>query len=337
MRLLRSNQVSGGRSILDAGTEDMRVAAYQHGIYPRSEAVVSATRGVERGRVSPEEVDAAFADDLRELVDVQRTAGLDYFSDGLLRWQDIFRPLVDATSGLEARTLVRWFDNNSFFRAPEVLGPLAISTPVPEVFWWDEGIPTQKVATLPSPYMLARATHGERDLIDELTREVLAPVVGALSARGYEVIHLQEPWLGYFGIEPEEWDPFEKALTEVRDAAADRTVVLHVYFGDAGPHADRLRALPVDVVGIDFVETDPASLGTHWSVGLLAGVLDGRSSLVESVDATVAFAKEALERTGASSLFVSSNAELELLPRDLARQKVERLGEIAARLKEDLA
>ena len=92
----------------------------------------------------------------------------------------------------------------------------------------------------------------------------------------------------------------------------------------------------MDVVGIDFVETDPASLGSRWDVGLLAGVLDGRSSLVESVDATVAFAKEALERTGAPALFVSSNADLELLPRDLARQKVERLGEIAARLKEDL-
>src|SRR5437870_4295704 len=123
----------------------MHVAAYQHGIYPRSESVVAATRGVERGRVSPGEVDAAFVDDLREFVDVQLGAGLDYFSDGLLRWQDIFRPLVDATSGLEARTLVRWFDNNSFFRAPEVVGPLTNSSSVPEVFAWDEDIPTPRV------------------------------------------------------------------------------------------------------------------------------------------------------------------------------------------------
>jgi methionine synthase II (cobalamin-independent) len=112
--------------------------------------------------------------------------------------------------------------------------------------------------------------------------------------------------------------------------------VLHLYFGDAGPHAERLRSLPVDVLGIDFVETDPASLGTNWELGLLAGVLDGRSSLVESVGATVAFVKEALARTGARELFVSSNADLELLPRDLARTKVERLGEISARLKEEL-
>ena len=40
------------------------VAAYQHGIYPRSEAVVAATRGLERGRTSPEEVSQANAADL---------------------------------------------------------------------------------------------------------------------------------------------------------------------------------------------------------------------------------------------------------------------------------
>src|SRR5437763_10490811 len=179
----------------------MRVAAYQHGIYPRSEAVVAATRGIERERVTSADVDAAFERDLREFVDVQRAAGLDYFSDGLLRWQDIFRPLVDASAGLEARTLVRWFDNNSFFRAPDVVGELALPNPIPDTYTWAGEVPTPRVATLPSPYMFSRATQGDRDVIGELTREVLAPVVRALGERGYEVIHLQEPWLGYFGID----------------------------------------------------------------------------------------------------------------------------------------
>src|SRR5439155_3530339 len=111
---------------------------------------------------------------------------------------------------------------------------------------------------------------------------VLAPVCAALAGRGYEVLHLHEPWLPYFGIEPESWDEFEKALTEVRSALpGGTTLVLHVSFGDAGPHIDRLRRLPVDVVGVDLVETDPASLGSRWETGLLAGCLDGRSSLLE--------------------------------------------------------
>ena len=319
----------------------MQIAAYQHGIYPRSEDVVAATRGLERGRVSREEVDAAFAADRDEFVAVQQEARLDYLSDGLLRWQDLFRPLVDVTTGLDARTLVRWFDNNSFFRAPEVVAGLALDTPIPSVFADDAPLPRPRVATLPSPFLFSRAAQfsGDRDaLMRDVAREMIAPVAAALAGRGFEVIHLQEPWLVYSGIEDESWADLEKALTEIRSAVDDHaTLVLHTYFGDSGPYADRLRGLPVDAVGVDLVETDPASLGSNWGIGLLAGCLDGRSSLPEPVDATVAFAKRAGELTGAPALFVSSNSDLELLPRDLARTKVLRLGEIRARLQEELA
>ena len=96
----------------------MDVRAYQHGIYPRSEALVQATRDIERGRTTQAAVDAVFEQDRRSFLDVQREAGLDYLSDGLLRWQDLFRALVESSEGLDAQVLVRWFNNNSFYRAP---------------------------------------------------------------------------------------------------------------------------------------------------------------------------------------------------------------------------
>jgi methionine synthase II (cobalamin-independent) len=112
--------------------------------------------------------------------------------------------------------------------------------------------------------------------------------------------------------------------------------VLHTYFGDPAAHIDRLRHLPVDAVGVDLVETDASELGSGWECAILAGCLDGRSSLVEPADPVVAMVRDLVERTGAPSLLVSSSCDLELLPRDLARSKVLRLGEIAARLNEEL-
>jgi 5-methyltetrahydropteroyltriglutamate--homocysteine methyltransferase len=317
----------------------MDVKAYQHGIYPRSEEVVAATRGLERGRNSQAEVDQAFAADRADLIAAQQEAGLDFFSDGLLRWQDIFRPLVDAADGLDAHTLVRWFDNNSFFRAPEVTGEVILRSPVPALMQDDADLPEPKVATLPSPYLLSRAAQSEDDrnsLMRDLTRVVLRPMAQALVSKGYRLIHLQEPWLVYFGMDLADWDDFEKGVGEIREATEGATLVLNTYFGDAGPYADRLRRLPVDAVGIDFAETDVEELGTGWPVGLMAGVVDGRRSPLEAVDTTAEFAATAAESTGAASLFVSSNCDLEFLPRDLARQKVLRLGEIGARLKEQL-
>ena len=316
-----------------------RIAAYQHGIYPRSDEVVTATRGFERGRTSPEEVDVAFEADREDFIRVQREAGLDYFSDGLLRWQDIFRPLVGICEGLDARTLVRWFDNNSFFRAPEPVGALRLAAPVPQEMEGDADLPEPKMATLPSPYLLSLAAQWDGDrngLIGDLSREVLAPVARELVGRGYRLLHLQEPWLVYFGIEAGAWGELEKALGLIREATQGAILVLHTYFGDAGPYVDRLRTLPVDAVGIDFVQTDLDALGTSWEVGLLAGVLDGRSSPVESAEGTVDFVRRVAEAVEPPSLFVSSNCELEFLPRDVAAQKVLRVGEVAARLKEQL-
>src|SRR5260370_1881382 len=96
------------------GGSPARILAYQPGIYPRSELVVAATRGLERGRVTQAEVDSAYHQDLVDFVQLQQEARLDFFSDGLLRWHDIFRPLAQA-AGMPARILTRWFDNNAFF------------------------------------------------------------------------------------------------------------------------------------------------------------------------------------------------------------------------------
>jgi 5-methyltetrahydropteroyltriglutamate--homocysteine methyltransferase len=318
----------------------MDVAAYQFGTYPRSEEVVAATRALERGRASADEVEAAYRADHDAFVATQRDAGLDFFSDGLLRWQDLFRPLVALTGGMDARTLVRWFDNNTFFRAPEVTGDLTVTAAVPVEMEVDADLPDPKMATLPSPYLFSRAAQTTDDrnaLMLDLTREVLRPVAEALVGRGYRLIHLQEPWLPYHGMDPADWADFEKAMLELREVTRGATLVLHASFGDAGPHAARMRALPVDALGIDFVDTDLDELGTGWNVGCVAGIMDGRRSPIEDAKGAASLARRIGETLEPPSLFVTSSCELEFLPTDVARQKVLRLGEVSSLLKEGLS
>lgn len=297
--------------------------------------MVAATRGRDRGRVSQAAVDDAFAQDLQDFVRVQQDARLDYFSDGLLRWPDIFRPLVEASSGLTAHTLVRWFDNNAFYRAPEPSGSLA-PIAVPDGMVPDASVPRPRVATLPSPYLFSRAAAGVSDrnaFMLELARTALRPAVTRLAKEGCELIHLQEPWLAYHGIAEADWAPFAEALTSMRGETAAR-IVLSVYFGDAGPHLARLRRLPVDAIGVDLVETDVAELGSDWETGLVAGCLNGRSSRLESVDATVDLIRHLARVVRPRTLYVSSNSDLELLPTAVAQEKVLLLGEAARRAKE---
>jgi len=169
-----------------------------------------------------------------------------------------------------------------------------------------------------------------------LTREVLVPAVTGLGQAGYGLIHLEEPWLAYFGIEESSWAPFEAALAEIRAAAGEATLILHTYYGDAAPHADRLRRLPVDAIGIDFDETDSEELPAPWETGLLAGVLDGRRSITESSGDVSEFVAELVDRLQPSSLYLSSGSDLELAGPQVAPNKVRALGRAAAMLKEML-
>jgi 5-methyltetrahydropteroyltriglutamate--homocysteine methyltransferase len=312
-------------------------AAYAPGILPRSEDLVAATRDLERGRTMPRAVDELFDRERDAAVSLQREAGLDYVSDGLLRWQDLFRPLVEATRGGEARALVRWFDTNSFFRAPEWEGRPELAENPPGVFALSGRDDGPRVATLPSPFLFSRAARssGHRnELMEGLARDVLGPVAGELAGHGHEVVHLQEPWLPFFGIDDGDWPRFERSIAAIREAAPDATLVLHAYFGDVAPFADRLTRLPVDAVGVDLVETDAASLPSPWPVGLAAGSLDGRRSVVEPAEETVAFVEELADRLEPPSLFLIPNGDLQLLGPVVAERKLRLLGEAAARLRE---
>jgi len=296
--------------------------------------VVAATRGMDRGRVGADAVERAFADDLAAFVKVQKDAGLDVFSDGLLKWQDIFRPLVEGL-GAKPHTLVRWFDTNTFFREPELSGKLS-RLEHPDGVVPDASVPRPRVTTLPSPYMFSRAARTDQDrnqLMVALAERVLRPAIDAAVAAGSQMIHLEDPWLGYVGISSEDWAPLNDAL-EILHRDLDATLAFHVYFGDAGPHVARLLGLPVDAIGVDLIETDLDALGSRWDKGLVAGVVNGRSSVLESVDNTVEVARHLADRVRPRNLYISSNCELGYLPTVVAERKVQRLGEAARKLKE---
>jgi 5-methyltetrahydropteroyltriglutamate--homocysteine methyltransferase len=305
------------------------IGCYQHGLYPRSEALVTATRDVDRGRQPPRVVEARRDVDRAEFVALQREAGLSFLSSGFLSWADVFRPIVEAGPGLATGPLVRWFDNNTFVRAPVVCGPLELDL---DLFATER----TEVGLLPGPYTFSRMATGADDrdaLMAALARDLLRPAAEELVRRGARLVHLQEPWLAARGIGEESWPALAAAVRVIGDGLGARLVV-HTYFGDAGPLVGRLNRLPADAVGVDLTETDIAALAETWRTGLLLGCLDGRSSLVEDVDQTVALATKILEAARPPLLLLSSSCDLDLLPRPLAERKIRVLGAAARQLRE---
>jgi len=297
--------------------------AFAPGIYPRSEALVQATRDLDRGRTTAEAVDEQVGRDLDELIRIQQEAGLDLLADGMLRWQDLFRPLLEGSDGLEPGPLTRFLDTNSFYRAPTATsGEPRLREPLDERFV--APLPGARVVTLPSPYALALGTGIPAKT---LATAVLKPQLDALDAG---LVVLSEPFLAREGA---------SGLPELRDAldalAGGPPLALQVTFGDAGDLLrNGLAELPVEGIGVDFYATHTADVPQGLDKLLLAGVVDARSSALEDPQEIAEF----VERLGVERVALVPNGDLQYVSESIARQKLARLGAArTARAKETAA
>jgi len=289
-------------------------AAFAPGIYPRSEALVQATRDLDRGRTSPEAVDEQVARDLGELVSAQQQAGLDLLADGMLRWQDVFRPLVEASDGLETGALTRFLDTNTFFRAPsattaepKLRGPLDDRYVAP--------LPGPRLVTLPSPFALSQGTGLKPK---EMAEGVLKPQLSALDA---DLVVLEEPFLAR--DERASLDDVAEALAVLRGGPK---LALWLTFGSAKRLLEQdLAGLPVDAIGIDFYATSAADIPEDFGKALLGGVLDARSSVLEE-PREIAGLVEGLRERGVEEIALVPNGDLQYVSEQVAREKLARLG-----------
>jgi 5-methyltetrahydropteroyltriglutamate--homocysteine methyltransferase len=300
------------------------VEAFAPGIYPRSEELVQATRDLDRGRTTQEAVDEQVERDLQQLVAAQQDAGLDLLSDGMLRWQDLFRPFVEAADGLERGALTRFLDTNHFYRAPHAEGdaprlaePLGDDHIAP--------LPAERLVTLPSPFALSLGTG-----VDPLTlaEGILKPQIDVLGA---ELVVLSEPFLAR-----EKEAGLEGLASALEMLHGGPPLALWITFGDAGELLARgLGELPVDAVGIDFYSTSLDAVPEGFGKYLLAGVVDARNSLLEDPREIASFAAKLEQR--AERVALVPNGDLQYVSEPIAREKIARLGQAKTTRAEEAA
>jgi 5-methyltetrahydropteroyltriglutamate--homocysteine methyltransferase len=291
----------------------LELKAYAPGIYPRSDALVQATRDLDRGRTTPAAVEEQFERDFRELATVQERAGLALLSDGLLRWQDHFRQLAERSDGLEARPLTRFLDTNTFFRAVLVTGKPRLRDPVPA-----PDLPAGRwLATLPAPSSLSHATGGEVSARASAA-DVLAPQIEAYARAGCALVVLSDPFLA-------RGDDVREAVAALSELPDEVPLVLQLPFGDAEGVLEGLAEAPVEAIGVDFYSTSLDSIPEGYPKEIMAGVIDARSSALEDPAQIGAFVGELLQRKPAG-LSLSANGDLQFVPEPIAREKIARLG-----------
>ena len=302
------------------------ISSYTFGIYPRSEELIEATRK------NTENLNSLFQKETEEYISAQKNTGLGFVSDPLLKWDDIFRPF----SNLETVTptaLNRIYEMNTFYRVLSFDGSK----------FTDNGnlvqsnldlslLPKNRTAAIPEPFTFAELhTSNEFKRKEDFTinlAKMLRAEIDHLVESGFEVIQLLAPSIAYnkevdFGL-------VSDSLKIITDGLNAKTI-LHTYFGDVSTKIESLLELPVSGLGFD-ITTTPASSIEKYSFSdkiLTIGIINSFNTAIEKPQECIKQIDEINAKTKPKESYVSTNFDLEYVPKEFAMNKISVLGEIA--------
>ncbi|QCJ46547.1 5-methyltetrahydropteroyltriglutamate--homocysteine methyltransferase [Haloprofundus sp. MHR1] len=317
------------------------------GLYPLPDWAkqrLSELKGHQKGDLisgdeGPEIVDA-YEQAREEVVADQRDANLDRVVEGQLRWDDNLAHPLTVHDSVETGGIVRYYDNNNFYRDPRVVDELGFSGDVAaeleaasELLDGDDSLQ----AVLPGPYSLSDLAtdehYGDEAAFLDAVAEFLAGEVEAFPE--HETLFLLEPSL----VENAPGDGLDARASEAVDAVAaatDADVVVHSYWGalEEKVYAHLMDA-DVDAIGFDVVSGDRDQTlynvneyGTKDSVAL--GLVDGQNTLVESPETVrdrIEWVQDQIPAQEFDAVYATSNTELFYLPVNKYREKLTALAE----------
>jgi len=324
------------------------VGCYLTGILPRTKELIESTRAYDRGEVHEKELEKVFENATVKVIDTQLIAEFSYVTDGMLNWQDLFRPFTENLSGVKMGSLTRWFNNNTFYRKPIIVSGIWRKRSIIEKVSYTK-YPRKNLhwkAILPAPYTFAHLCENQfytdkKELMFKYAK-ILREEIEDLARLGFKYVQLSDPALVYkptaTSMTSDELSLIGEALKVTVEGIPIQTC-LQTFFGDFSKILPEALDFPVDHLGIDLCETNFEKL-KEYSIekGVALGLVDSRSSLVENKDELFTVAKEIMQSIDCSrkcEFFICPNCDLEFLPWERAEEKMKVIGDAAKRLKEE--
>ncbi|CAN5768019.1 methylcobamide--CoM methyltransferase [soil metagenome] len=291
---------------------------------------------VERGEASGEDVVRAQEELTRAIISEQEGAGIGVITDGQVRWDDLLSPWARNIAGFEIGGLLRFFDNNVYYRRPVCTGEIEWRGPSSVEAWsFADSVATRPVkAVIPGPVTFARLSvdehYGDYEAFVLALALVLAQEAFELEAAGARHIQIDEPSLV---DAPDDLELAARALDLVTGELEQVEVTLATYFGDAKRLGADLFSLPVTTFAL-YLVSGPA----NWELvdelphgkKLQSGIVNARNTRLEGEPELSRDIDHLAKKVGAERLMVAPSCGLEFLPRENARRKLERLAAAAA-------
>jgi len=286
----------------------------------------------EESKFTEEHLHEAHDDACRVIVDEHERTGLDTVSDGEMRRNEMVEFFADRIEGYEFNGPVKVWGHN-YFDKPSVADEVEYT----ESWLVDEFEFTQAAASKPvkvpitGPYTLAAWSFNEAYETDADLSYALADLVNeeieALVDAGARYIQIDEPALA---TTPDDHAIVGECLERIVAGVPDEVRIgLHVCYGDYSRIYPELLEYPIDEFDVELCNGDYEQIDVftdpEFTTDLALGVVDVHTTDVESVEEIKENIKEGFEVVAPENLTVSPDCGVKLLPREVARQKIENM------------
>jgi 5-methyltetrahydropteroyltriglutamate--homocysteine methyltransferase len=302
---------------------------------PRLARLRNAINKRDRGELTNEELEHVYNEVTIEVIQEQIDAGVDVITDGQVRWDDDQTYVMRGLKGVEIGSLERYLDTNTYYRQPEIVGPLGWENPILvrdfEFARKNSSKPVKAIVT--GPYTIAALSldkhYNNREKLVLAIAEALGNEVQALADAGAEHIQVNDPVIVRSGSEAA---IAAKALTRMLDGVSAETGV-YTWFGGASAVLPALLDSPADVVGLDFVSGPDnwGAVGNGFGKKLGFGIVDGRNTRLETPEQVADAVKRISEVVAPDRCYVNPSCGLEYVPRETAFDKLKNMVEGARR------
>jgi methionine synthase II (cobalamin-independent) len=301
------------------------ISSYTIGIYPRSDELIEATRK------NPNNLPLLYLKEKKEYIALQEKAKLGYVCDPLVDWDDIYRPFSKLKS-VKTEALNRIYETNTFFRKLSFEGPLDNITKIMKSNLAISLLPKNRAVCIVEPYTFAdvheSTIYKRKDELAIVLAKMLRKEVDSLVKSGFNLIQLLAPSIAY--NKKVDFEIVKKSLSIITKDLKAKTI-LHLYFGDVTKKIKDLLEVRVSGIGFDTMTTPLSSIKKHSFSGksLAIGLINSYNTKLEDKNESISEINHIMSQTKPEETFVTTNFDLQYLPKDFAVKKILRLGEIA--------
>lgn len=299
----------------------------------------NALNQFDQKKISEGKLEEVYKATIVRVLKEQEEAGIDITTDGQIRWDDLVTPLAKNMDGCEINGLLRFFDNNVYYRKPVIKSKMVFRdyTTLEDYKFARANSSKKLKVVLPGALTWAKLSLDEhyrdlKTLVKDFSR-ILRKEAQKLDQERVEYIQFDEPSLCNF---PQEIDLVRDSLKSITSGLKAKSI-LFLYFGSITNLTPQLFDLPVDIIGVDLVskpENLNAILEGDFKKEVILGCLDARNTKMEDEKEILELIEKVSKRIPPEKIYISPSCGLEFLPHENALKKLKLLSSIARRFNE---